>query len=148
MWLERWSFIDALYVTVITLSTIGYGDLTPQDPYGRIFTIVLAVSGLSAFAFAGQAFIQFFTSPLLRMARTRRVTLRKIDQLSNLYVICGMGELVDRTIEYLLQGAAAQRDSIRANQYRPIDRFLDRLLGDDEDGHFLWLRRPIKALSH
>lgn len=140
--------IDSLYVTVITLSTIGYGDLVPQDPYGKMFTIVLAISGLSAFAFAGQAFIQFFTSPLLRMARTRRVTQRKIDVLVNHYIICGMGEMVDRTVEYLLQGANARRDSIRATQYRPIDRFLDSIFGDDEEGHLLWFRRPVKALSH
>ncbi len=148
MWLEGWSFVDSLYVTVITLSTIGYGDLTPEDPYGRLFTIVLAVSGLSAFAFAGQAFIQFFTSPILRTVRQRRITQRKVDKLSNHYIICGMGEMVDRTVEYLLQGANARRDSIREQQYRPIDNFFDRLLGDDEDGHALWLRRPIKKLSH
>lgn len=148
MWLEGWSFVDSLYVTVITLSTIGYGDLTPEDPYGRLFTIVLAVSGLSAFAFAGQAFIQFFTSPILRTVRQRRLTQRKVDKLSNHYIICGMGEMVDRTVEYLLQGANARRDSIREQQYRPIDNFFDRLLGDDEDGHALWLRRPIKKLSH
>lgn len=148
MWLEGWSFIDSLYVTVITLSTIGYGDLTPEDPYGRIFTIILAISGLSAFAFAGQAFIQFFTSPLLRIVRQRRITQRKVDRLSNHYIICGMGEMVDRTVEYLLQGANARRDSIREKQYRPIDNFFDHLLGDDEEGHVLWLRRPIKKLSH
>ncbi len=146
--LEGWSFIDSLYVTVITLSTIGYGDLTPSDPAGRLFTIVLAISGLSAFAFAGQAFIQFFTSPILRTVRTRRITQGKIDVLVNHYIICGMGEMVDRTIEYLLQGANARRDTIRATQYRPIDRFLDRIFGDDEDGHFLWFRKPVKALSH
>lgn len=148
MWLEGWTLIDSLYVTVITLSTIGYGDLTPEDPMGRLFTIVLAISGLSAFAFAGQAFIQFFTSPILRNVRQRRVTQSKVDKLSNHYIICGMGEMVDRTVEYLLQGANARRESIREQQYRPIDRFFDRLLGDDEDGHALWLRRPIKRLSH
>lgn len=144
MYLEGWSFVDSLYVTVITLSTIGYGDLTPEDPNGRLFTIVLAISGLSAFAFAGQAFIQFFTSPILRMARVRRLTQRKIDKLSNHYIICGMGEMVDRTVEYLLQGANARRDS----QYRPIDNFLDNIFGDDDEGHLLWFRRPIKSFSH
>ncbi|MEO1286130.1 MAG: NAD-binding protein [Chloroflexota bacterium] len=148
MWLEGWTFIDSLYVTVITLSTIGYGDITPEDPYGRLFTIFLAISGLSAFAFAGQAFIQFFTSPILREVRTRRITQRKIDKMSHHYIICGVGEMVDRTVAYLLQNATAHRNAIREQQYRPIDRFFDRLLGDDADGHALWLRRPINAISH
>ena len=148
MWIEGWSLVDSFYVTVITLSTIGYGDLTPEDTTGKLFSVGLAISGLSAFAFAGQAFIQFFTSPLLRQARTRRITQKKIEGLSNHYIICGMGEMVDRTIEYLLQGANVRRDTIRATQYRPIDRFLDRIFGDDEDGHVLWLRNPIKKFSH
>ena len=147
MWLEGWSLIDSFYVTVITLTTIGYGDVTPEDPQGRLFAIALAISGISAIAFASQAFLQVFTSPVLRSVRQRRVAQRKIDELNNHYIICGMGEMVDRTVEYLLQGAQARQSSIRDRYYRPVDAFFDRLFGDDEDGHALWLRRPIKRLS-
>lgn len=148
MVLEGWDFVESLYVTVITLSTVGYGDVTPEDPRGRLFTIFLIFSGLSAFAFGGQAFIQFFTSPVLSAVRQRRRTQKKINKLTNHYIVCGMGEMVDRTVEYVLQGANIRRDRIRASQYRPIDRFFDRILGDDADGHFLWLRKPINAISH
>lgn len=46
---EGWSWLDALYFCVITLSTIGYGDLTPTTPTAKLFTIVYVFIGLSFF---------------------------------------------------------------------------------------------------
>ncbi len=43
---EGWSFIDAIYFTVITFTTIGYGDLTPQTSVGKIFTIAFSFLGI------------------------------------------------------------------------------------------------------
>jgi hypothetical protein len=44
---ERWSIIDALYFTVITLTTIGYGDLHPTGDISKIFTIFFVIAGVS-----------------------------------------------------------------------------------------------------
>lgn len=44
--LEGWSFLDAIYFTVITFTTIGYGDLTPQTAAGKIFTMVFSFMGI------------------------------------------------------------------------------------------------------
>lgn len=144
--IEKWSILDSLYVTVITLSTIGYGDITPDSPASKMFAIILAISGLGAFAFAGQAIVQFVTSPLLRSARQKRQTQHAINKLNHHYIICGMGEMVDKTIEYLLQGANVRRNAVRARRYEPIDNFLDRIFGDDAQGHHLWLRRPLQRI--
>jgi len=46
-YLEGWSLIDALYFSVITLATVGYGDLTPTTPIAKIFTIIYVINGLS-----------------------------------------------------------------------------------------------------
>lgn len=46
---EKWSVIDALYFSVTTLSTVGYGDLSPQTDIGKIFTILYIFSGLGLF---------------------------------------------------------------------------------------------------
>ena len=45
MYLEGWSFIDSLYVPMITLLTIGYGDMSPETDYGRFFCLFWLVSG-------------------------------------------------------------------------------------------------------
>ena len=46
-YLEGWSLLDALYFSVITLATVGYGDLTPTTPTAKIFTIIYVINGLS-----------------------------------------------------------------------------------------------------
>jgi len=44
--IEGWSFVDALYMTVITLATVGYGETHPLSTVGRIFTIFLILGGM------------------------------------------------------------------------------------------------------
>lgn len=48
--MERWSWIDSYYFTIITLTTIGYGDLTPDTPAAKLFTTFFAIAGVGIFA--------------------------------------------------------------------------------------------------
>jgi voltage-gated potassium channel len=45
-WLEGWSYLDALYFCVVSLATVGYGDLTPKTPLARVFTIFYLINGI------------------------------------------------------------------------------------------------------
>ena len=47
--LEKWSWIDSLYFTVITLATVGYGDLTPTTPVGKLVTVIFVIVGVGIF---------------------------------------------------------------------------------------------------
>src|SRR6476646_10276299 len=46
-WLEGWSFLDSFYFCVITLATVGYGDLTPTTPLAKIFTVLYIINGIA-----------------------------------------------------------------------------------------------------
>ena len=59
---EGWDLIDALYFTVITLTTIGYGDLSPSTPGSKIFTILFIFIGLGVFS----AFILLLAERILK----------------------------------------------------------------------------------
>ena len=45
---ERWSWVDSLHFTVVTLTTVGYGDLTPSTTLSKVFTMVLILAGVGA----------------------------------------------------------------------------------------------------
>lgn len=47
--LEKWSWVDSLYFTIITLATVGYGDLTPTTPVGKLVTVIFVIVGVSIF---------------------------------------------------------------------------------------------------
>ncbi len=45
-WFEGWSYLDSLYFCVVSLATVGYGDLSPKTPVTRLFTIVYLINGI------------------------------------------------------------------------------------------------------
>lgn len=47
--IEHWNLLDALYFSVMTMSTVGYGDLTPVTPFGKIFTMIYSFMAIGAF---------------------------------------------------------------------------------------------------
>ncbi len=50
-YIEGWKFIDSLYFSVMTITTIGYGDFTPKTDIGKIFTIIFAIIGVTAWLY-------------------------------------------------------------------------------------------------
>jgi voltage-gated potassium channel len=91
--LERMTILDALYMTVITLSTVGYGEVRPLSPLGRLFTIGLILFGVSAVAWALSSMIEVFLGEQLRHALWRHRMERVIEQLAYHYIICGYGRM-------------------------------------------------------
>lgn len=127
--IEGVSVLDALWITITTLTTVGYGDVVARSELGRMFTLVLIVFGLGAFAFAAQATIQIFVSPAIRDIRLRRKAERKILAMRNHYVICGEGELVDKLITYVIKRAELRRNDQREARTSAVRYQLQPLFG-------------------
>jgi len=90
---DGWTVLDAFYMTVITITTVGYREVHPLNPAGQIFTSFLVVTGLGVLLFTlariGQA---VFEGELANVLGKRRM-MNRIDELEGHYVICGFGKV-------------------------------------------------------
>ncbi len=87
---DDWSIIDSLYMTVITLSTVGFAEVHPLSEAGRIWAMILIIFGVSGFAYV----ISQFGTELLEFGQYRSRKMKKhIQKLKGHYIICGYGRM-------------------------------------------------------
>ena len=90
---EGMSFLEALYMTVITLSTVGYLEVRPLSDAGHWYTIGLIVIGIGTAFYALFAVAEFAIEGRLREILGRRAMKRAIDALGDHVIVCGFGRL-------------------------------------------------------
>lgn len=89
-WLvEGWSWEDAAYMTVITLSTVGYGETNPLGSRGRLFTIALILMGVINIGYIVNRFTQAVIEGYFQEGLKLRQQRRLMESLSEHYIICG-----------------------------------------------------------
>ncbi|UCD77804.1 MAG: potassium channel protein [Desulfobacterales bacterium] len=93
MIIEGWKFLDAFYMTVITISTVGYREVNQVGDVGRIFTIILVASGVGFTLYVAAAVVQFMVEGRIRIILGRRRLDQKINRLKNHYIVCGYGRI-------------------------------------------------------
>ena len=91
--IEGWNLLDALYMTVETLTTVGYNEVHEMTRMGRIFTILLICIGVAFFLYVAGAVVQFMVEGRIRTILGRRRLDKKIDRLKNHHIICGYGRI-------------------------------------------------------
>ena len=93
MIIEDWRFLDALYMTVITISTVGYREINQIGDVGRVFTIILVAGGVGFTLYVAAAIVQFMVEGRIRIILGRRRLDQKINRLKNHYIVCGYGRI-------------------------------------------------------
>ena len=91
MSLEDYSFIQALFMTIITLSTVGFKEVAPLNTGGMIFTIFLIVVSLGIFGYALTAFTRLLVEGIFRNYYKNNKVKKRIQKLSGHVIICGYG---------------------------------------------------------
>ena len=90
---EGWSLFDSLYMTVITLATVGFKEVQPLSSHGKLFTIILIISGTGMIAYTLSSLFQFTMEGQLRKILGRKKLESRISKLREHYIICGFGRI-------------------------------------------------------
>lgn len=97
MAIEGWSFIDSLYMTIITISTVGFEEVHTLDTAGRAFNIFLIIGGTSVMLYTVTSVVQYILEGQLVNIWGRRRMKEKISKLNDHVILCGYG-LVGREV--------------------------------------------------
>ena len=93
MVIEGWNFFDSLYMVVITLATVGFGETHPLTFHGRIFTIVLILVWAGIGFYALSSIIQPIIEGEIRKVLGRKKLEKEIRNLKDHYIVCGFGRM-------------------------------------------------------
>ena len=101
--IEGWSLLDSLYVTAQTVTTVGFGDLTPRTLHGRLFATVFMLVGVGVVLYALTATVHSIVQSELIAAFGARRRSRKMSKLRNHFIICGVGRVGSHLVRDLLK---------------------------------------------
>ena len=89
--ISDFSWVDAFYMTVITITTVGFGEVLPLDSDGKLFTILLILTSVIIVGYALKVITEYIISKNVISELKHKKMQKKIDALSNHIVICGFG---------------------------------------------------------
>ncbi len=91
--IEKWTVLDSVYMVVITIFTVGFKEVHPLSPAGKIFTICIIVGGVGSAIYAAGQVMEIIVAGEMSGYRRRRNMDRKISQMQDHYLICGFGRV-------------------------------------------------------
>ncbi len=124
MFLEHLSFWDSMYLTIITIATVGYGDLVPVSAGGKVFTIFLLFAGAGLVMYTLSKITEAMVEGSLRKMLERRKMDKKIARLHDHFIICGFGRIGQVISEIL---ADADRPFVVIERDPEVLREIDQL---------------------
>ena len=141
VWIEHWSWGDSIYMTVITLTAVGYDEIHPLSPPGRAFTSFILFGGITGLGLWFAFLTSFIVELDLAKAFRRRRIQKEVKKMKNHVIVCGAGRTGSQVIEELL---TAGETFVVIERDREINQRLEELLpdlkvieGDATVDHFL-----------
>ena len=104
--IEGYPLLDAAYMTVITISTVGFGEIHTLSEAGRAFTVFLILSGMGSLAFAIQALTEMMIERTSNPKNRKKAMEKKIAKLKGHYIICGYGRVGAAAAEHFDKAGA------------------------------------------
>jgi voltage-gated potassium channel len=149
MLIEKWGFLDSLYMTIITLTTVGYREVHDLSKGGMIFTMILLVGGVGVVIFALSKGAQVILDLEYNQIFRRRRVEKTIRELKNHYIICGYGRM-GKIISKELREDGVQFLVIEKRTAQPEEEGVLILRGDatrDETLHEAGIDRAAGLIS-
>lgn len=121
MYIEHWRMLDALFMTVITLTTVGYGEVRPLSDSGKIFAMFVIFAGASTVVYVLGDMVELFVSFNFELRRMKD----QISKLSGHYVVCGWGrtgqEVTDHFLLQKIPFVVIEADPVLAKRAREAE---------------------------
>ncbi|HEY9785690.1 MAG TPA: NAD-binding protein [Candidatus Obscuribacterales bacterium] len=113
---EHWRFLDAFFMTVITLTTVGYGEVRPLTDAGKIYAVALILTGAGVVLYVLSDMVELFVT----FNFEKRLMKDRISRLSNHYIVCGWGRTGQEAgIQFLAKKipfVVIEQDAVRAKK--------------------------------
>ncbi len=99
--IEKWSLLNSVYMTLITITTIGFGEVYDLSTAGRVFTIALIIVGVGSTFYALGLIFQMFLEGQIRSVLGRRKMRKEVQHQKDHYIVCGYGRVGRQVVQEL-----------------------------------------------
>ena len=149
--IEGYSFIEALYMTTIAITTVGFSEVKPLSDTGRLFTIFLLITSWITFAWAITRITQFVVTGEINKYFKTRKNMKAITQLNNHVILCGFGrngQQAARTLKnHNMPFVVIEKEEESIEKALPFFPELIYLIGDGTDDDLLKKAGIEKAIA-
>jgi voltage-gated potassium channel len=134
--IAKLSWLNSIYMTIITVTTVGFNEVAPLGTEGKIFTIILIISSVFIFAYAISVITEYmFSRNQLQLLKTKKVR-KMINSLSNHVIVCGYGrngmQAVERLKAYKKPFVVIENDKDIIQRYEGDVLFVEGDANEDE----------------
>jgi len=149
MLIEDVSMLDSFFMTIITLSTVGYSEVFPLSDAGRLFSSIMILCNIVILAYTLSAFTEYIIQGQFFNLRNKKRMEKRVQKLSNHIIICGYSKYAKESIQhfksYGQEWVLIERDEEKIKQYRQMHPDGMFMLGDGSEDEILELVQIKRA---